>query len=421
MFAERKSAAVSQTALLDRFLRYVAIDTQSSYENQSVPSTEGQWRLLHLLEKELNQMGAHKVTLHAQGYLTATIAASLGCEQAPVIGFLAHVDTSPDCSGAGVQPQIIKDYQGEEIPLEDGGIVLNPKQFPELSQLHGHTLLTTRGDTLLGADNKAGVAIIMTLAHTLLHNPDWKHGTIRIAFTTDEETGRGVDNFDVSNFGAQFAYTIDGGAEGEIEYENFNASAANIAISGSNIHPGEAKGKMINALQLAHELHALLPSSLRPECTEGYEGFIHLTECIGSVEQVQMHYIIREHDAEKFCQLEQTFRSAVDSINKRFQEESRPITLKITPQYRNMKEMVLQHPQLIQKAKEAMQMAGVKPIEKPIRGGTDGARLSYMGLPCPNLFTGGANFHGRYEYCSLHSMERAVHTLLNLVSLWSQE
>jgi tripeptide aminopeptidase len=351
------------------------------------------------------------------GYVMGSIEASEGYEHCPVIGLLSHVDTSPDMSGAAIKPKFVENYNGEDIPLNEE-VTMRVSDFPELKFFEGHTLITTDGTTLLGADDKAGVAEIMTAAEYLINNPDVKHGKIRIGFTPDEEIGRGVDYFNVEAFGAKFAYTVDGGMEGELEYENFNAAGAKLTIEGRNIHPGSAKDKMVNAIQLAMELNSLLPATMRPEHTEGYEGFFHLVGIKGEVEHAEMSYIIRDHDRAKFEQKKALIEKAVAYVNEKHGGEWIQLTLK--DQYYNMREMVEPHPEIIEKAMQAMEEAGVTPIVKPIRGGTDGSRLSYMGLPCPNLFTGGMNFHGKFEYVSLDSMYRQVHTLINLVKLWAK-
>ncbi len=403
--------------LLKRFLGYVALDTASDPASETYPSTAKQLTLLNLLLEEMISLGLSEVEIDPNGYVTGTIPASPGLEDKPVIGFISHVDTSPDMSGKDVRPQIVENYGGGDIALNDRW-TLSPEDFPELSFFKGHTLITTDGTTLLGADDKAGVAEIMTLAAYLMAHPEAPHGTIRIAFTPDEEIGRGVDFFDVKAFGAQFAYTVDAGFEGEIEYENFNAAGAKIAIQGRNIHPGYAKDKMINALHVASELDALLPPAERPEHTDGYEGFYHLIALNGTVEQAKSEYIIRDHDRARFEARKAFLQKAVDSLNQRYGQGVLTLTLK--DQYYNMREMVEPHPELIDKACEAMRLSGVEPQVRPIRGGTDGSRLSYMGLPCPNLFTGGMNFHGKFEYCSLDTMEKSVRTLINLVKLWAK-
>lgn len=402
--------------LKDRFLHYVSFDTQSDENSTTYPSTEKQLVLLKALKEEMISLGLTEVTMDSFGYVMGTIPATPGMEEKPVIGFIAHVDTSPDMSGANVKPQIIENYDGRDIPLNKD-LTMYVKDFPELSFYKGHTLITTDGTTLLGADDKAGVAEIMTMAEYFMNNPQIAHGKIRIGFTPDEEIGRGVDHFDVKAFGAQFAYTMDGGFEGELEYENFNAASAKLSIQGRNIHPGAAKGKMTNALQVACDLHEMLPVGMRPELTEHYEGFFHLIHLSGSVEQAEMAYIIRDHDKALFEEKKGIIASAVSYMNKKMGQEC--ITLTLKDQYYNMKEQVIPYPELITRAQEAMKMAGVTPIIKPIRGGTDGSRLSYMGLPCPNLFTGGMNFHGKYEYCSLTTMNKALQTMIHLASLWS--
>lgn len=403
--------------LKERFLKYVAIDTQSSEESETFPSTEKQWTLLNLLVEEMKALGLTEVSIDKYGYAMGTIPESEGCGDAPVIGFLAHVDTSPDMSGENVRPRIIENYDGSDIVLNNA-LTMRVADFPELKNFVGHTLIHTDGTTLLGADDKAGVAEIMTAAEYLLAHPEIKHGKIRIGFTPDEEIGRGVDFFDVKAFGADFAYTMDGGYEGELEYENFNAASAKIAIQGRNVHPGYAKNKMINAIEVACELNSLIPATERPQYTEGYEGFYHCVGLNGTVEQATISYIIRDHDADKFEQKKVWMWSVVDLLKKKYGEQVLTLTLK--DQYYNMRKMVEPHPQVIELAKKAMTEAGVAPIVRPIRGGTDGARLSFMGLPCPNIFAGGMNFHGKFEYCSLDSMQRAMQVIVNLARLWAE-
>ncbi len=403
--------------LKDRFLKYVSFDTQSDEESATFPSTDKQLVLLNFLADEMRSLGMTDVTVDKYGYAMGTIPASNGCDNAPVIGFIAHVDTSPDMSGKDVKPHIIESYDGSDIQL-NGSLTMKVSDFPELKNFVGHTLIHTDGTTLLGADDKAGCAEIMTAAEYLMSHPEIKHGKIRIGFTPDEEVGRGVDYFDVQAFGADFAYTMDGSAEGELEYENFNAAAATIEIQGRNVHPGYAKNKMINAIQVACELNALLPTVERPEHTEGYEGFYHCVGFNGTVENAKISYIIRDHCSEKFEQKKVYMWSCVDLLQKRYGENVLKLTLK--DQYFNMRKMVEPHPHVIEKAKEAMQMADVTPIVKPIRGGTDGARLSFMGLPCPNIFAGGMNFHGKFEYCSLNTMQKAVKVIVNLAELWAK-
>lgn len=403
--------------LKERFLKYVGFDTQSNPESETYPSTAKQLILLNYLAQEMQELGLEDVEVDTNGYAMGTIPATPGCEDRPVIGFISHVDTSPDMSGADIKPQFIENYDGKDVRLNDR-LVMSVADFPELEFYKGHTLITTDGTTLLGADDKAGVAEIMTAAEYLMSHPEMKHGKIRIGFTPDEEIGRGVDFFDVKHFGAKFAYTVDGGFEGELEYENFNAASAKIEIQGRNIHPGYAKDKMINSLQVANELNNLLPPCQRPEHTEGYEGFYHLISMKGEVETASMEYIIRDHSRQKFEEKKHFIESAVSLLAEKYGEEVVKLTLK--DQYYNMREMVEPYPDMIDKAFQAMIAAGVKPIVRPIRGGTDGARLSYMGLPCPNLFTGGMNFHGKFEYCSLNTMQKAVQTILNLIGLWAR-
>ena len=403
--------------LLERFLKYVSFDTQSDESSTTFPSTEKQKVLLNYLADEMRGLGLTEVEMDSYGYVMGTIPATPGCEDKPVIGFISHVDTSPDMSGKDIKPQIIEHYDGKDIRLNET-VTMRVADFPELSFFKGHTLITTDGTTLLGADDKAGVAEIMTMAEYLLSHPEIKHGKIRIGFTPDEEVGRGVDYFDVARFGAQYAYTVDGGFEGELEYENFNAASAHFDVQGKNIHPGSAKDKMLNALRVVCEIDALLPEAQRPEHTEGYEGFYYLASISGSVEKAESYYIIRDHDRAKFEQKKDFARQLADFMNLKYGEGT--VTLTLKDQYYNMREMVEPHPELIARAEEAMRKAGVVPAVKPIRGGTDGARLSYMGLPCPNLFTGGMNFHGKYEYASLDTMKRALQTLINLAELWAR-
>ena len=403
--------------LKERFLKYVAIDTRSDENSESFPSTDKQWNLLNALVEEMRLLGLEDVSIDKYGYAMGTIPATKGKENVPVIGFLAHVDTSPDMSGENVRPRIIESYDGGDIMLNPS-LTMRVADFPELSRFVGHTLIHTDGTTLLGADDKAGVAEIMTAAEYLMAHPEVEHGKIRIGFTPDEEIGRGVDFFDVKAFGADFAYTMDGGYEGELEFENFNAASAKVTIQGRNVHPGYAKGKMINALEVACELNALIPATERPQYTEGYEGFYHLVGLGGSVEQASISYIIRDHDAELFERKKVWMWSAVDMLNKKYGEGVLTLTLK--DQYYNMRKMVEPHPQVIENAKAAMLEADVQPIVRPIRGGTDGARLSFMGLPCPNIFAGGMNFHGKFEYCSLNSMEKAVKVIVNLARKWAE-
>ena len=401
--------------LKERFLKYVAINTRSDENSETFPSTAVQWDLLNTLVEEMKLLGLEDVTIDKYGYAMGNIPATKGKENAPVIGFLAHVDTAPDMSGENVRPRIIECYDGEDIVLNNA-LTMKVAEFPELKRFIGHTLIHTDGTTLLGADDKAGVAEIMTAAEYLMAHPEVEHGKIRIGFTPDEEIGRGVDFFDVKAFGADFAYTMDGGYEGELEYENFNAASAKIAIQGRNVHPGYAKNKMINAIEVACELNNMVPAIERPQYTEGYEGFYHCIGLNGTVENATISYIIRDHDAEKFEQKKVWMWDIVGMLNKKYGQGTLTLTLK--DQYYNMRKMVEPHPQVIDNALAAMRDAGVEPLVRPIRGGTDGARLSFMGLPCPNIFAGGMNFHGKFEYCSLNSMEKAVKVIINIAKRW---
>ena len=407
--------------ILDKFLRYIAIDTQSdeSFTGGQQPSAERELNLSRLLVEELHKLGVANASLDENGYVMASIPATKGCEKVPAVGFIAHVDTSPDAPGACTNPQIIEHYDGCDIALRGvPGLSLKVAEFPELSDYKGQTLITTDGTTLLGADDKAGIAEIMCAIEYLMEHPEVPHGKLCIGFTPDEEIGCGVDHFDVKRFGADYAYTMDGGAIGELEYENFNAAGVKIRIQGRNVHPGYAKGKMINALHVAHELDALLPERERPEHTEGYEGFFHLTNLRGTVEQAELSYIIRDHDRARFEQRKELMSAAVAMINRRYGEV---VALEMKDQYYNMREAVKPHYHVVEKAIRAMEMAGVKPKVQPIRGGTDGARLSFMGLPCPNIFAGGLNFHGKMEFVPLQSMEAATHVILNLIDLYVKE
>lgn len=397
----------------ERFLRYVSVDTQSMDDQEAYPSTEKQKKLAAMLRDELLNMGASEVEMDAYSYVTATIPAT-DEKTAPVLGFIAHMDTSPACSGTDVKPQIHKAYGGGDILLnETGGLALKASEFPELKQDIGNDVITTDGTTLLGADDKAGVAEIMTMAEHLFAHPEIPHGKIRIAFTPDEEVGRGTDFFDVGKFGADVAYTVDGGELGELEYENFNAATAKVRIHGISIHTGSAKGKMVNALHIGMEFHDMLPVFENPAFTEGYEGFFHLDSMSGSVELADMKYLIRDHDMEKFGQKKETMQGIAAYLNRKYGEGT--VELDIRDSYFNMREKIEPHHYLVDIATEAMTEIGIEPVVRPIRGGTDGARLSYKGLPCPNLCTGGHNFHGRFEYISVQSMERVVELLLKIV------
>ncbi len=398
--------------VLDRFLRYVSYDTQSKEEEEAIPSTSSQLALAKLLRDELAQMGAAQVRMDEHGYVYAKILSNTS-RSVPALGFIAHMDTSPALSGRDVKPQLVKNYDGGDICLnQEHGIVLSPADFPELLEYKGQTLVTTDGTTLLGADDKAGAAEIMSMAAWLLAHPEEEHGDICIAFTPDEEVGRGADLFDVEGFGAAGAYTVDGGALGELEYENFNAASARLTIQGSSIHPGSAKGRMKNAILIGMEFQSLLPTFENPMYTEGYEGFYHLDHMEGNVEQAVLEYIIRDHDREKFEKKKVFFQQAADFLNQKYGENTvQPV---IRDSYYNMREVIEPHFYLVERAKAAMEELGITPRIAPIRGGTDGARLSYMGLPCPNLCAGGHNAHGKYEYVSVESMERIVELLVRL-------
>ena len=402
--------------ILDRFFRYIAVDTQSNEESESQPSTAKQLNLLKMLRDELVAMGI-EATLDEYGYVMGSIPSNVG-GKVPAIGFIAHVDTAPDASGAGIKPQVIKDYDGGDIELKGvPGLALKPSEFPEMLHYIGETLITTDGTTLLGADDKAGVAEIMDAVQYIVGHPEFKHGEIRIGFTPDEEIGRGVVKFDVPRFGAEYAYTMDGGEIGELEFENFNAASAKIHIQGRNVHPGYAKGKMKNAILIGTELNSLLPVEQRPEYTEGYEGFFHLIGFGGSVEEADLTYIIRDHDRQKFEAKKKTILDCCDFINGKYGAGT--ATPVVKDQYYNMREQVEPHYHVVEKAVKAMEMAGIEPRIQPIRGGTDGANLSFKGLPCPNIFAGGLNFHGKMEFVPLKSMEKASEVILNIISLYA--
>ena len=404
--------------ILDRFLRYVAVDTQSDPESETQPSAAKELNLLRMLKDELTAMGV-EATLDEYGYVMARIPSNCPDKEIPAIGFIAHADTAPDASGADIRPQIIENYDGGEIPLKGvPGLSLKPSEFPEMEQYKGMTLVTTDGTTLLGADDKAGIAEIMTAVQYIVEHPEFKHGDIMIGFTPDEEIGRGVVKFDVEKFGARYAYTLDGGAVGELEYENFNAAGATVTIQGRNVHPGTAKGKMKNAILIGMELNSLLPVEQRPEYTEGYEGFFHLISFKGEVETATFSYIIRDHDMGLYEQKKAYMQKCVDFINEKYGEGT--ATVEIRHQYYNMRKEVEPHYHIVEKAVKAMEMEGIVPRIQPIRGGTDGANLSFMGLPCPNIFAGGHNFHGKMEYVPVESMVKAAKVILNIISLYAE-
>lgn len=402
-----------EMTLIDRFLNYVSFDTQSSETTGTTPSTPGQRVFAESLVGELEKIGLEDITLDENSYVMATLPANTD-EALPVIGFIAHLDTSPDMSGKDVKPRIVK-YEGGDIVLsDDGAVVLSPGMFPELADYVGQELIVTDGHTLLGADDKAGIAAIISAVEYLKAHPEIKHGKIRIAFTPDEEIGAGADRFDVTAFGCDWAYTIDGGRVGELEYENFNAAAAKFHFKGLNVHPGSAKHKMVNASLLAVELAGWLPAHERPEHTEGYEGFFHLTSMSGTVEEATLSYIIRDHSRQRFEQKKQLLQAFADQMNRLYPESTR---LEIRDQYYNMRQVVEPRREIVDLAFEAMQAVGVSPIVQPIRGGTDGARLSFMGLPCPNIFAGGLNFHGRYEFLPIRSLEKSMQTICKIAEL----
>lgn len=404
-------------SIKERFLRYIAVDTQSREDSESQPSAEKELVLLRMLRDELAGLGV-EAELDQWGYVMARIPSNIE-GKFPAIGFIAHVDTAPDASGEGVKAQIIEDYDGADIPLKGvPGMSLKPSEFPELLAHKGETIITTDGTTLLGADDKAGVAEIMAAVQYMTEHPEFRHGEVRIGFTPDEEIGRGVVKFDVEKFGADYAYTMDGGELGELEFENFNAASALIHIQGRNVHPGYAKGKMRNSILIAQELNSLLPMDQRPEFTEGYEGFFHLIGITGSVEESTVTYIIRDHDRAMFEKKKTVMRQCADFINRRYGEGTATVTIK--DQYYNMRGQVEQHYHIVEKAVRAMEMAGVEARIQPIRGGTDGANLSFRGLPCPNIFAGGMNFHGKYEWVSLQNMEKATQVILNILSLFAE-
>lgn len=402
--------------LVERFLRYVSVDTQSNEDSQTQPSTMKQLNLLSMLRDELLAMGV-EATLDEYGYVMVRIPSNVDAH-VPAVGFISHVDTSPDASGADIKPQIIRDYDGSAIALKGvEGLYLDPKDFPELLRHKGEDLITTDGTTLLGADDKAGVAEIMNAVEYIMTHPEFKHGPICIGFTPDEEIGRGVAKFDVARFGADYAYTMDGGEVGELEFENFNAAAATVTIQGRNVHPGYAKGKMKNAILIGMELNSLLPIEQRPEYTSDYEGFFHIISYKGTVENCTFSYILREHDLDKHEAQKAELRRCVDFINAKYGEGT--ASVEIRHQYYNMRKQVEPHYHIVEKAIKAMEMEGIKPKVQPIRGGTDGANLSFMGLPCPNIFAGGLNFHGKFEWVSIQSMEKASKVVLNIISLFA--
>ncbi|CNK85773.1 peptidase T [Yersinia enterocolitica] len=400
--------------LLDRFFNYVSFDTQAKANVKSVPSTEGQRKLAQALQHELQELGFSQVSLSDHSCVMATLPANVSWP-VPTIGFIAHLDTSPDFSGKNVNPQILENYRGGDIALGMGDEVLSPVMFPVLHQLLGHTLITTDGKTLLGADDKAGIAEIITAMVRLKHS-NVPHGEIRIAFTPDEEVGKGARFFDVTAFDAQWAYTVDGGGVGELEFENFNAASVTIKIVGNNVHPGSAKGVMVNALSLATRFHQELPADETPECTEGYDGFYHLQSIKGTVERAEMHYIVRDFNRDGFEARKKNMVDIAKRVGKGLHRDCY-IEIIMDDSYYNMREHIVKHPHIIELAQQAMRDCDITPIMKPIRGGTDGAQLSFLGLPCPNIFTGGYNYHGKHEFITLEGMEKAVAVIMRIAEL----
>ena len=395
----------------ERFLEYIKVDTKSDETTRTTPSTKGQLEFGKILANELKDLGLSDVRISNDGYVYATLERNSD-KEVPTIGFISHMDTAPDMDGKCVNPKIVENYNGEDVKLNDS-VTLSPKFSPELKGYIGQTLITTDGTTLLGADDKAGVSEIMTAVEYLINHPEIKHGDIKIAFTPDEEIGEGADHFDVEGFGADFAYTLDGGHIGELEYENFNAASATVLIKGTNVHPGYAKGKMVNSMMLAHEFIAKLPLDEVPEKTENYEGFSHLISMSGEVEETKLVFIIRDFFEDTYEKRKERFREIEKELNEKYGEGR--ITVEIKDSYKNMKEKVEPVMYIVDMAKKAMENADVTPLVKPIRGGTDGARLSFMGLPTPNIFTGGENFHGKYEYVPVESIRKSVEVILNIV------
>ena len=402
--------------IIERFTSYVKVDTQSNENSETTPSTEGQLTLANMLVEELKTIGMEELTIDENGYVMATLPANTD-KEVPTIGFLAHVDTATDFTGKNVNPQVVENFDGNQIILnKEQNIILSPADFPELPQYKGHTLITTDGTTLLGADNKAGIAEIMTAMAYLIKHPEIKHGKIRVAFTPDEEIGRGPHKFDVEAFNAKFAYTVDGGPLGELEYESFNAASAKLTFKGKNVHPGTAKGKMVNSAKIAMEFTSKLPAEEAPEHTEGYEGFFHLSSINGDVEETTLQYIIRDFDRDSFQARKDLIQKITNELRLTYGETR--VELEMNDQYYNMKEKIEPVKEIVDIAYEAMENLGIKPIVKSIRGGTDGSQLSYMGLPTPNIFTGGENFHGRYEYISVDNMLKSVETIVEIAKLF---
>ncbi len=412
-------AMINTDHLINRFTRYVTIDTESDPTSDTTPSTKKQWDLANVLVKELKEIGMEEVTIDDHAYIMATLPSNLDIE-VPTVGFISHFDTSPDFTGANVRPQIVKNYDGGDIMLnEKEGIVLSPKDFDDLLFYKGKTLITTDGTSLLGADDKAGIAEIVSAMEYLIQHPEIKHGKIRVGFTPDEEIGRGAHKFDVQKFGADWAYTMDGSQIGELEYENFNAAGAVVTIQGKIVHPGYAKGKMINSMYLATDYINSLPRMETPEHTEGRQGFFHLHQIKGTVDRTILQYIIRDHDREHFEARKSMMQELANELNAQYGTDR--ISVEIKDQYFNMREKIEPVMHIVSIAEEAMKKAGVKPIIKPIRGGTDGSQLSFMGLPCPNIFAGGHNFHGRFEYVPVESMQKAIEVIVNIAQLVAKQ
>lgn len=400
--------------LIERLVRYAKIDTQSDFTSTTCPTTPGQWDLLYILQQELTDIGLEEISLDDNGYLFATVPSNT-VKDIPVIGFLAHVDTATDYTGTNVNPQRIDNYDGQDISLNKE-TVMKTTDFPELHQYVGHTLITTDGTTLLGADNKAGISEIITAMEYLIQNPDIKHGKLRIAFTPDEEIGRGPHLFDVEQFGAKYAYTMDGGPLGELQYESFNAAGVTLTFSGTNVHPGTAKNKMVNSILIANQFQAAMPAEEIPEKTENYEGFIHLMDFTGSIEETKMSYIIRYFDKESFEDRKKLMIDTVKTLQKEHGEEA--ISIEMEDQYYNMGEKIEPVMEIVDIISDAFQKLNIEPNIVPIRGGTDGSQLSFKGMPTPNIFTGGENYHGKYEYISVDNMEKATHVIIEAVKLF---
>ena len=410
---------IDKQHIIDRFIKYVTIDTESDPNNPEFPSTENQWNLAKVLEKELNQIGMQEVELDKNCYIMATLPSNLNYK-VPTIGFVAHIDTSPDFTGANVKPQIIENYNGRDITLnKEKNIILSPDYFEDLLQYKGQTIITTDGTTLLGADDKGGVTEIVTAMEYLINHPEIKHGKIRICFTPDEEVGKGAHLFDVEKFGAKWAYTMDGSQIGELEYENFNAASAKVTITGKIVHPGYAKGKMINSILIANEYIAAVPENEVPEKTAGYEGFFHLHDLNGNVEKTVLEYIVRDHDFSLFEKRKELLQKIASDFNKRLHQDL--VKVEIKNQYFNMKEKITPVMHIVDIVEEVMKDIDITPLIKPIRGGTDGSQLSYKGLPCPNIFAGGHNFHGRFEYIPAESMIKATEVIIGIAQKVSEK